>query len=98
MYYASFTENIFVNICITLLYQSAGIITLTLLASSYAYYRGTILQWRWLESLRRAATLYSVITGVVFAVLVGSASPAAMIDHRTTPVRAGHDGARLGFV
>lgn len=74
-------ENIFVNIWYYFTYQSAGIITLTLLASSYAYYRGTILQWRWLESLRGAATLYSVITGVVFAVLVGSASPAAMIDH-----------------
>ncbi len=71
--------NVLTDIWYYFTYQSAAVVVIALLASSYSYW--TRKNWAWLDPFRGAATLYSVITGVVFAVLVHDASPAYMIDH-----------------
>ncbi len=73
--------NVLTDVWYYFTYQSGLIVALVLLASSYSFW--TRKNWKWLDPLRGAATLYSVITGVVFAVLVHDASPAVMIDHHT---------------
>lgn len=68
-------------------YQSNLIVAVVLLASSYSVLRNK--HWN-LDMWRGGATLYMVITGVVFALLVHSASPAIAIDntimHRIVPI------------
>lgn len=71
--------NVLTDIWYYFTYQSAAVIFIALLASTYSYWKGK--NWKWLDGLRGAATLYSVITGVVFALLVNDASPAYMINH-----------------
>ena len=60
-------------------YQSNFIAMIAMLTSSYAIWKGK--NWLATDVLRGAATLYMVITGVVFALLVHNASPAVAIDN-----------------
>lgn len=79
---------VFADIWSYFTYQSNLIAAFALLASSYALWRGK--NWKWIDPLRGAATLYMIITGLVFALLVHNASPAVAIDnhimHQLMPV------------
>jgi hypothetical protein len=60
-------------------YQSNLIAAVALLASTYSIWKGA--NWKHLDFLRGAATLYMIVTGLVYSVLVNNADPAVMIDH-----------------
>lgn len=63
-------------------YQSNLIAVIALLASTFAFWIGVTRETeKYLDYVRGAATLYMIITGVVYALLVNNADPAVMVDH-----------------
>lgn len=54
-------------------------VVVLILTSTFTFWRGGT--GRVLNYLRGAATLYMIITGVVYSLLVNNADPAVMIDH-----------------
>lgn len=60
-------------------YQSNLIAVIALLTSTFAIWRG--FESRRIDLLRGAATLYMIVTGVVYITLVNNADPAVMHDH-----------------
>ncbi len=68
-----------VNLWSHFTYQSTLTAVVALLASTITIWKGV--ESRSIDLLRGAATLYMIVTGVVYAVLLNNADPAVMFDH-----------------
>ena len=68
-----------VNLWSHFTYQSTLIAVVALLASTITIWRGV--ESKSIDLLRGAATLYMIVTGIVYAVLLNDADPAVMFDH-----------------